>query len=139
MLLKCAAVALLVACATPVAGASVEWSGARHGATLPAQVSQNVMFAPLSVRGATLRFLVDTGASGTLQLEGGVATNRALHGAAGVRRDLGHGVGGDFGFVWLPVAAVRACVCVPTRKLPGSSRRISPDSPRSGRDRIFGP
>jgi len=248
MLLKCAAVALLMACATPVAGASVEWSGARHGATLPAQVSQNVMFAQLSVRGATLRFLVDTGAStsvldsdtaarlelkpsdsqsmatsgaavaaghldaleltapgvairgvpfvvtslaqmsvhfgrqvdgilgydflaplavtfdfashelrlndasveptatgfaclplqirarqpyasatiigedgarvaghfmvdtgasGTLQLEGGVATHPALHGAAGVRRDLGHGVGGDFGFVWLPVAAVR--------------------------------
>jgi predicted aspartyl protease len=52
-------------------------------------------------------FLVDTGASGALQLEGNLATDPALRGAQQGRRSTAHGVGGGFEIVTLPFRALQ--------------------------------
>src|SRR5579862_2103872 len=61
MLLRSAAAALLLS-TTPAGAVTVNWSQARH-ATLPAEVSRNLLFVQLTVHGAPLRFLIDSGAS----------------------------------------------------------------------------
>ena len=63
---RCGFLALLFLPVNTLVAASLEWTTPEHAVTLPAEVSQNVMFAQLELRGSRLRFLIDSGASSSV-------------------------------------------------------------------------